>query len=437
MAETQENNKNKNKIHSKQDIYAFTSQLDYNIETASERIELLNSILYTDEGYQAEFFENLFDQDARIKANALKREGEVQDKTRRINLFPTTKQPLSHDIYECKQLEYMGTYILTAPDQPRMDRQQEYNFYDEESFKKLIEKEQSYHEMMDKINRKSDNGDLCVSDILAKIEADSPDVQKGYFSKKRIDKLEYIDNEGKMAYLKRLDNNYKFDGVQRITKKDLKDKDLAYIIPYQEQIDKNRKILKRRCSRAKRRYCIKSIQILKYHQILYKDSKKGTIYFKNPLKDSTKTDYDQVDFFDKSHVLALINMPKRQITDDSDLSIVLHDLEVLMKNIKIREEDIEVVKLYRNGLSQEEIAVELRVSQQNVSQIVNRLADSVIQEYERVYEDWYYLDRVKGKYKKCSKCGEVKIHSKFGKDNRISDGLKSFCKKCDNLSKKS
>lgn len=419
-------------------IYDFTSQLDYSLKTADERVDLLNSVLYNDKGYQVEFFEKLFDQDARIKQEAIqsKQNKGKKDKSRRINLYPTSKQPQSHDIRECQHLEIMANYLLLAPDQPR-DKQQEYNFYDKDEFEMLIRKEKSYHEIIDKINNKSEDGDLCVDDILTDIETDNPDIHKGYFSKKRIKKLQYIDSKSKMAYLKRLGDNYKFDGAQRITKKDLKDKDLAYIIPYQEQIDKNRKILKRRCSRARRRYCIKSIQILKYHQILYKDSKKGTIYFKDPLKDSTKTDYDQVDFFNKSHVLALVNMPKRQVSDNSDLSIVLHDLEVLMKNIKIREEDIEVVKLYRNGLSQEEIAIELRVSQQNVSQIVNRLADSVIQEYERVYEDWYYLDRAKGRYKKCSKCGEIKLHNKFGKDNRNSDGFQSFCKKCDVLRKKS
>ena len=56
---------------------------------------------------------------------------------------------------------------------------------------------------------------------------------------------------------------------------------------------------------------------------------------------------------------------------------------------------------------------------------------------EDEYLDWYYLNIEKGKYKKCSRCGEIKLaHNKYFSKNKTSkDGLYSICKKCRNAGK--
>lgn len=48
--------------------------------------------------------------------------------------------------------------------------------------------------------------------------------------------------------------------------------------------------------------------------------------------------------------------------------------------------------------------------------------------------DWYYLNIEKGKYKKCSRCGEIKLaHNKYFSKNKTSkDGFYSICKCCRN-----
>ena len=53
---------------------------------------------------------------------------------------------------------------------------------------------------------------------------------------------------------------------------------------------------------------------------------------------------------------------------------------------------------------------------------------------EDQYLDWYYLNVEKGKYKKCSRCGEVKLaHNKYFSKNKTSkDGFYSICKCCRN-----
>ena len=51
--------------------------------------------------------------------------------------------------------------------------------------------------------------------------------------------------------------------------------------------------------------------------------------------------------------------------------------------------------------------------------------------------DEYYLSREKGKYKKCSRCGQIKLaHNKYFSKNKTSkDGFYSICKDCRNKKK--
>ena len=56
---------------------------------------------------------------------------------------------------------------------------------------------------------------------------------------------------------------------------------------------------------------------------------------------------------------------------------------------------------------------------------------------EDVFLDWYYLEQEKGVYKKCSRCGKIKLaHNKYFSKNKTSkDGFYSICKECRNTKK--
>ena len=57
---------------------------------------------------------------------------------------------------------------------------------------------------------------------------------------------------------------------------------------------------------------------------------------------------------------------------------------------------------------------------------------------EEQFLDHYYLNVEKGKYKKCSRCGQIKLaHNKyFSKNNTSKDGFYSLCKECRNKKRK-
>ena len=72
-------------------------------------------------------------------------------------------------------------------------------------------------------------------------------------------------------------------------------------------------------------------------------------------------------------------------------------------------------------------------SPESISNIwCRKIPRMIAKETEARYLDYYYLNVAKGKYKKCSRCGEIKLaHPKFFSINKDSkDGYYSICKEC-------
>ena len=69
----------------------------------------------------------------------------------------------------------------------------------------------------------------------------------------------------------------------------------------------------------------------------------------------------------------------------------------------------------------------------------NKIPKLIASAAEDQYLDWYYLNKQKGKYKKCSRCGKIKLaHNKYFSKNKTSkDGFYSICKDCRNKKSKS
>ena len=64
----------------------------------------------------------------------------------------------------------------------------------------------------------------------------------------------------------------------------------------------------------------------------------------------------------------------------------------------------------------------------------NKIPKLIASEAEDRLLDWYFFNEMKGKYKKCSRCGEVKLaHNKYFSKNKTSkDSFYSICKCCRN-----
>ena len=151
------------------------------------------------------------------------------------------------------------------------------------------------------------------------------------------------------------------------------------------------------------------------------------IIWKSPLKDEGGADYNELDMFDKNTVKELLRVHK-QLDLQDDLSCILVDLDNLIRKINFSERQYEILNMWRNGLETGVIAKNLNIKPQTVTGSLNSAVDLIIKQYEEDYENWYYLNISKGQYKKCSRCGEVKLISQF--DKKGKQGYQSRCKKC-------
>lgn len=68
----------------------------------------------------------------------------------------------------------------------------------------------------------------------------------------------------------------------------------------------------------------------------------------------------------------------------------------------------------------------------------NKIPKLIAATAEDEYLNWYYLNKEYGRYKKCSKCGQIKLaHNKYFSKNKTSrDHFYSICKECRNKKKK-
>ena len=67
----------------------------------------------------------------------------------------------------------------------------------------------------------------------------------------------------------------------------------------------------------------------------------------------------------------------------------------------------------------------------------NKIPKLLAEQAQEEYLLWYFTMKEKGKWKKCSRCGEVKLaHNRFFSKNKTSrDGFYSICKACRNKKK--
>lgn len=64
----------------------------------------------------------------------------------------------------------------------------------------------------------------------------------------------------------------------------------------------------------------------------------------------------------------------------------------------------------------------------------NKIPRMIADAAQEQWMDWYFLNIEKGKYKKCNRCGQIKLANNryFSKNKTSKDGWYSLCKKCRN-----
>ena len=361
-------------------------KFNYNLNTCEERIDFVNEVLemYRVDGveFYNEYFDEVYDQDRKF--------GKID-----IVIGKDKSQYTESNI--ASALEMIANYILAVDEK---DKDINYKIYTSEE---LFNRACREYNVINSVAKA--NGGLDMN---------------------------YGENISEAFPIFQLPKNFKKVKDLKVEKKDLEKyppmKDYTDFYEYLKEESKrlwNTKGLSKE-DMIRRSKIKKILPEIKKDIIEVKKQLQMPIIWKAPLKDNGGADYDELDMFDKNVVKELLQVHK-QVDLQDDLSCILVDLDNLINNVEFTKRQYEVLELWRNGLTIENISKELHVKENTVSITLNRAIDSIIKQYEKEYEEWYYLNIRKGTYKKCSKCGEVKLISQFSKNG---NRLRGNCKDC-------
>ena len=368
-------------------IQDFKNKLDYNINDLNERIDKVNELLSIEEvdGVQfskEEFWNEVWDMGV-CKAG--------------INV----DESLWSETNVCLTLESMANYLLAKHTKEKRDNIKIYDSY--ELFKRAIQEEEA------------------------------------------IKKYGEVEEDGVIVF--RQKKNYKLNPKATVTAKDKKrfeeindyDKYKDYLMLLRDDKELREKLaskldlndgFKMKTSSDVYRFILKNLPLVSDDMLNVKLQRERAIKWKSPLKDSgNEIDWDYLDMFDKEQVKALLAIPK-----DMELSNEIYiTRDMLVENANLTDTQKEILNLWRRDKTLQSIADILGMSHSNVKKHLDKIVTKVINQFEKQYEEnHYYLNVVKGKYKKCSCCGEVKLITRFANDSKGLYGKKSKCKDCNN-----
>ena len=256
------------------------------------------------------------------------------------------------------------------------------------------------------------------------------------------------------------DKNIIFTPKISITQKDIDE--IPALKELREAIDVVEKRFK--AATGKKKFLLKKQLIeMRQDQYVIKNAYHQPMYFVNALKSLNQMELDEkitideqgniksnalVNFFDPKHISALLcNYSK--LKEDlygkfwTDAYYLMEDLDNLVYEA-LKEKyplyfDLVIYKI--DGKQNAEIQTLLeqkhgiRHSVEYISSLWrNKIPKLIAEKAEEEYLIWYYSTQEYGKWKKCSRCGQIKLaHNKFFSKNKTSkDGYYSICKECRN-----
>lgn len=375
-------------------IYDYT-KLDTTIDDLEGRIQYIYDLLNVakdENGVEFsndEFWNEVFEQ--------------RPNKTSYIDLIPNNETELYTDSNIAKTLEMLANYIFWAD--PNKNKKENIEIYNnEEDFKNALIKEKKC------INRYGEN---TINDEIIILR------RKDNYKKS---KDEVVTSDDLKRCLELREYKKEIDRLSAYIKEDRLNEFVEYM--------QNKGYKKIKTNKQAKTFLMNHIGKLKNDMVQTKIELIRPINFKAPLKDNGQADWNEFDELDLTHIKALLQLYKESEVYDfqSDLGCMFQDLETVLKEVELTDKQEELLHMWKNGMAIKNIAKELGKDRKSVESMLNTIIKKITMVYEEKIEDIYYLNIRKGEYKRCSKCGEVKLVNKFNKNGK--QGLMPMCKKC-------
>lgn len=270
------------------------------------------------------------------------------------------QDPLSHENDVCRSLERMANYLLNSDEVKEKKKKEEktkYVFYtDKNYFEKKVNKERSVESLTESNN--TDYGEVVIH------------------------------------FLKREDKNYILERKQTITKRDLERKDFLgrVLRDYKTFYDYITNKLKNSDSELNRFLLARVKGQVEDDMIYSKEALLGVFgYHLRGFSESTKYNVDVFDFTNPLHlkggfietesgktvhVKGLLFL-KPDFDPNDEFSFVLLDLQKIIEKANLTEFEKEVLEQVRDGLTQDEIAENLKTYQMKISRTIDTIVKKV------------------------------------------------------------
>lgn len=372
-------------------IYDIISKLNYRIPTTKERIEYIDKLVNDND-----FFQIYNDQYYKVNINS----GDC----------------LSKDINVFNFLDAMADYILFAPDKKELDNNREDENKNKVKPNKTI---REYHKDARK-NKKLVSLDALIDLYMV----------EGYYDDIDIATEKAIEFQDEIYAMNEIIRD---DGRERIIE-DGMNNDFVRFSQLQQY-----KVVNTELQKMKK---IKSVNKKKLNiwisenykdMIMYKRSLEGTFSGKQAIHMFQPTvTIENADYSDEEFVSKYL----QYVYDDrfginTDIGVILIDIRDLIKESDLTENEHMLLHLYsKRGMIQKDVGDMLGLSQKRINTMIETIAHKITVTHHKKYIDNYFLNVKKGKYKKCSKCGDVKLTYSFDKHPQTKDGLYPSCKEC-------
>ena len=256
------------------------------------------------------------------------------------------------------------------------------------------------------------------------------------------------------------DKNIIFTPKVSITPKDLEEieplRELRTAIEAVEEAEKK--------ARGKRKFLLKKQLIeMRQDQYVIKSAYRKPVYCMNAIKSFSSLDLSEeiyfndkqlpvstgkISLFEPKHISALLchySKLKEAVWGrfNSDSYYLMEDLDNLVRSTLEKDYplyfDLVVLKIDgKQNIEIQKILEEKHGIKHSVEYISslwrNKIPKLLAEQEQENYLLWYYTQVERGKWKRCSRCGEIKLaHNRFFSKNKTSkDGFYSICKCCRN-----